>query len=106
MMKSVLLLCLGLVTILPSYTQEKKPYWLDPETNRVNCEEPKSAFFAYETENLAHSGMKEKSERYLSLEGKWKFNFVTNHNEAPKTSTSLIMTIPHGTNFPYLDCLN
>lgn len=84
MMKSVLLLCLGLVTILPSYTQEKKPYWLDPETNRVNCEEPKSAFFAYETENLAHSGMKEKSERYLSLEGKWKFNFVTNHNEAPQ----------------------
>ena len=84
MMKSVLLLCLGLVTILPSYTQEKKPYWLDPETNRVNCEEPKSAFFAYETEYLAHSGMKEKSERYLSLEGKWKFNFVTNHNEAPQ----------------------
>ena len=83
-MKSALLLCIGLAATLPSYTQEKKTYWIDPETNRVNCEEPRSAFFAYETADLAHTGMKEKSERYLSLEGKWKFNFAANHNEAPQ----------------------
>lgn len=28
------------------------PYWLDPEVNRVNCEAPRAAFFAYENTDL------------------------------------------------------
>lgn len=60
------------------------PVWMDPSVNRQNCEPPRSAYFAYESEQLANSGSKDASSRYLSMEGKWKFNFVKDHNNAPK----------------------
>lgn len=69
--------------VLPVYSQKSKPFWLDPEVNRVNCEEPRAAFFAYESEEVAQSGQKSKSSRYLSLEGKWKFFYSKDHDKAP-----------------------
>ena len=67
-----------------AYAQKDKPWWLDPEVNEVNTLAPRAAFFAYETEQLAEAGQKARSERYLSLEGKWKFNFSKDHDKAPK----------------------
>ncbi len=64
--------------------QKTTPWWLDPEVNEVNTLPPRAAFFAYETEELAQEGCKASSERYLSLEGKWKFNFARDHDKAPK----------------------
>ena len=58
--------------------------WLDPQTNEVNREPRRAAFFAFENADLAMKGDKRGSSRYLSMEGKWKFNFVKNHNERPE----------------------
>ena len=63
---------------------QQKPYWLDANVNRVGTEVARASFFAYETEELAQKGDKQKSARYLSMEGKWKFKFVTHHYDAPK----------------------
>lgn len=60
------------------------PYWLDPSVNRLHTEAPRSDFFAYESVNAAQTANKLHSSRYLSLEGKWKFCFVNNHQDAPK----------------------
>ena len=68
---------------LSASAQKDKPWWLDPEVNEVNTLPPRAAFFAYETEALATAGQKASSERYLSLEGKWRFNFSKDHDKAP-----------------------
>ncbi len=70
------------VTDMMASSDVKEP-WLDPSVNRVNTEEPRSSFFPFETRELATTGDKTKSERYLSLEGMWKFLFVKDHNLAP-----------------------
>lgn len=83
MIKQLLFSC-ALVSSLGALAQKETPYWLDPEVNRVNCEAPRSPFFAFESVELAKSADKYKSDRYLSLEGNWKFNFVKHHNLAPE----------------------
>ena len=60
------------------------PVWKDPVVNQQNREPRRANFFAYEDINLSRQADKTRSNRYLSMEGKWKFNFVVNHNERPK----------------------
>ncbi len=62
---------------------QKLPVWQDPNVNQVNREARHAHFFAFESEEMARQGDKSKSERYLSMEGMWKFNFVKNHQDAP-----------------------
>lgn len=57
--------------------------WQDPEVNAVNREPMHTDFFAYETAALAKDGCKEESENYLSLNGLWKFNWVSNSDARP-----------------------
>lgn len=64
--------------------RQVKPYWLDPNVNNVGTEAPRASFFAFESEKLAQKGDKARSDRYLSMEGQWKFNFVKNHQDAPE----------------------
>ena len=78
-------LCLSLSAMAADMT----PVWRNPEVNQVNREARRADFFAYETEDLAKAGDKTKSSRYLSMEGKWRFNFVKDHNLAPKDFFSL-----------------
>lgn len=85
---------------LSLHAQKGKPYWMDPEVNKVNCEEPRAAFFAYESENLAKNGQKNKSGRYLSLEGKWKFLYVKDHDKAPVSFFELGFDDSHWVDFP------
>ncbi|MBP3774612.1 MAG: DUF4981 domain-containing protein [Bacteroidaceae bacterium] len=61
-----------------------KPYWLDPNVNRVNCEKSRATFFGYENAQLARQRQKDQSARYLSLEGMWKFKWVKDHQLAPQ----------------------
>lgn len=89
--------CLG---VLSAEAQKDKPWWLDPEVNEVNTMAPRAAFFAYETENLAKADQKARSERYLSLEGKWKFNFSKDHDKAPRDFYSLKYDDSQWTDFP------
>jgi beta-galactosidase len=67
-----------------SFAADKTPVWKDPNVNQVNREQRHAHFFAFESEELAKQGDKTKSSRYLSMEGMWKFNFVRNHQDAPK----------------------
>ncbi len=77
------LLSLALVSSLTMHAEEKE-YWLDPNTNRVGTVASRANFFAFESDALAREADKSLSQRYMSLEGTWKFNFVKDHNLAPE----------------------
>ena len=62
---------------------QKTPVWKDPSVNQQNREPRRAHFFAFENEEKA-KGEKEQSARFMSIEGKWKFNFVKNHQDAPQ----------------------
>ena len=68
---------------------QKTPVWCDPNVNEINRKTDVANYFAYESEALAQQSQfpkdnpKAKSNRYLSIEGKWKFNWVENANERP-----------------------
>ena len=71
------------LTASMTYAADKTPVWKDPSVNQVNREARRAAFFAFEDADKAKANDKTKSSRYLSMEGKWKFNFVKDHNLAP-----------------------
>ena len=77
-----LFLSLACMAMMPVHAQ-KTPAWLNPEVNQVNREARRAHFFAYENEDLARNGDKAQSQRFLSMEGLWKFNFVKDHQKAP-----------------------
>ena len=69
---------------LSAQAEEKTPRWLDPEVNRVNVVPSRSTFFAFENNASPCFKAKENSNRYMSMEGPWKFLFVKDHDKAPK----------------------
>lgn len=99
MFRQLMFSCACLAALSAS-AQKDKPWWLDPEVNEINTMAPRAAFFAYETENLAKADQKARSERYLSLEGKWKFNFSNDHDKAPRDFYSLKYDDSQWTDFP------
>ena len=56
--------------------------WQDPSVNEVNRLPMRTVYFAYENQEAALKGMSE-SERYLSLNGDWKFNWVCDADQRP-----------------------
>ena len=68
---------------------QKTPVWCDPAVNEINRKTDVANYFAYETQALAQQSQspkantKTKSNRYLSIEGKWKFHWVESANERP-----------------------
>ena len=76
-------LLLSLTVGFAAKAEKKAPWWQDPTVNRVNVMTPRASFFAYETDELARKMKKESSSRFMSLEGKWKFNWVKDHDKAP-----------------------
>ena len=81
-MRKVLLAMICLASA-SAFAADKTPVWGDPAVNQVNREARHAHFFAFENEEKA-KGDKTQSERFLSMEGMWKFNFVKNHQDAPK----------------------
>ena len=79
-----IILSIACLAAFQSFAADKTPVWKDPNVNQLNREQRHAAFFAFESEELAKQGDKTKSSRYLSMEGMWKFNFVKNHQDAPK----------------------
>ena len=79
--KCFMTLLLALAAVCARAAQE--PEWRNPYVNQQNREPRHTNFFAYENEQLARTGDKTASQRYLSLEGKWRFCFVKNHQDAP-----------------------
>ena len=79
---------------------DKTPEWSNPQVNHQNREARRANFFAYETEALARAGEKARSERYLSMEGMWRFCFVKNYQDAPKDFFRLGFDDSQWENFP------
>ena len=97
-MKKQLILSLACVAMMTAHAQ-KTPVWLDPEVNQVNREARHAHFFAFENAEKA-KGDKAQSERFLSMEGMWKFHFVKNHQDAPAGFFSLKYDDSGWTDFP------
>ena len=79
---------------------QKTPVWKDPAVNQVNREARRAHFFAFEDADKAKANDKTKSSRYLSMEGKWRFNFVKDHNLAPTDFYSLKFDDSKWVDFP------
>ncbi len=76
-------LFVAMLSQLTLFAQTQKEAWLNPNITRVNTEAPRASFFAYESAAKAAQNDKATSDRFFSLEGKWRFRFDLNHNDAP-----------------------
>ena len=56
----------------------------NPQIVSLNMNKPHSDFVSYETKKQAIEGIKENSSRYISLNGKWKFNFCKDIKSIPE----------------------
>ena len=83
-MKNYLLLTTAVLMLSAAPAMaDQAPEWCNPQINQQNRVARHANFFAFENEEKA-KGDKKQSDRYLSMEGMWKFNFVKNHQDAPK----------------------
>ncbi len=57
--------------------------WTTPAINHINRLPPRANYFAFENAELAEAGDKYRSERFMSLDGKWKFKFVEHLAQRP-----------------------
>ena len=55
--------------------------WQNPEVNAVNRAPMHTNYFAYESEGVAQTGVKEHSSRFMTLNGTWKFFWVKDAEE-------------------------
>lgn len=62
--------------------------WQNPEVNAVNRAPMHTNYFAYESEGVAQTGVKEHSSRFMTLNGTWKFFWVKDANAPPLISGS------------------
>jgi beta-galactosidase len=57
--------------------------WQDPKVNAVNRMPMKASYFAYEDRATAENGVINQSDRFLSLNGLWKFFWVQGADQRP-----------------------
>lgn len=57
--------------------------WHDAAVNEINRQQMHATFFAYESADAARKGDPHASERFLDLDGTWKFSWVRNAEERP-----------------------
>ena len=76
----VLLCAGGLATVRGAVPEDA---WRDAQVNAINRLPMHASFFAYENAELARRGDKCASERYLSLNGDWRFTWVKDADERP-----------------------
>lgn len=56
----------------------QQPDWMNEKVFGINKLEPRASFYAYENEELAKKGLREKSAYFQSLNGQWKFKWFEN----------------------------
>ena len=93
-------LTLSLIGLAATAVFASNPVWMNPSVNRQNCEPPRASYFAFESEDNAVNGDKSTSGNFMSMEGQWKFNFVKDHNLAPKSFYSVEYDDSKWVNFP------
>ena len=99
MLKRTILL-LTVAAALQAGAANVKPVWQDPAVNQVNREARHAHFFAFENAQKAKTGEKSRSDRYLSMEGMWRFNFVKDYDKAPKDFFTLKYDDAEWVDFP------
>ena len=82
-MRKIFFAAAAAVLLMPVQAKQTEPEWKNPAVNQVNREARRAVFFAFEDAEKARANDKTQSGRYLSMEGKWRFNFVKDHNLAP-----------------------
>lgn len=81
--KRFLTTVLGLALVYGAAYAQPADCWNNPRVNSDNRLDNVTDYFAYETEQLAQAGNKDKSGRFLSIEGNWKFNWVKDADNCP-----------------------
>ncbi len=61
----------------------QKEEWLNPEVNAINRAPARASFFAYQDEQAAVEGVRERASNFMSLNGLWKFNWVRDQTDRP-----------------------
>lgn len=78
------LLAVALVGCWLGVSAQSFTEWKDPNVNAVNRAPMRAQPFAYKTgEKAAKCGCLKHSSNYLSLNGKWKFNWVNDADQRP-----------------------
>lgn len=57
--------------------------WQDPRVNEINRYPMHASYFAYENAEMAEAGVKENSLNFMSLNGQWKFDWVSDADQRP-----------------------
>lgn len=57
--------------------------WINPQLNEVNRAPMHTNYFAYESNEMALVGSKERSANFMTLDGVWKFNWVKDADSRP-----------------------
>ena len=58
-------------------------FWENPSINALHKEEARASFYPFETVDKALRGHPNQSYFYKSLNGQWKFNYVTKSSQRP-----------------------
>ena len=74
---------LSAVTIAGAFASTGVPEWRDSRVNQINRAPMHSNYFAYESEELARKGDKSASSNFLSINGLWRFSFVSHLWDRP-----------------------
>lgn len=76
--------CLIVLICTNFYAQTLDPVIENPKVIEINKLPARASFFAYESVDLANSNTLFESDRYVSLNGMWKFNWSKNPESRPK----------------------
>ncbi|MDQ8200165.1 glycoside hydrolase family 2 TIM barrel-domain containing protein [Pelagicoccus enzymogenes] len=69
--------------VVASNLSASQPDWENQHVIRINREPARAHFFNYGSAEAAYEGDREDSDRFLSLNGNWKFNWVKRPEERP-----------------------
>ena len=73
----------GLASLLVWTAGAQSDEWQDATVNAVNRLPMHASYFAFESPEAALAGDKTLSERFLTLNGYWKFDWVRNADQRP-----------------------
>ncbi len=79
---------------------QEKQEWLDPQINQINRAPMHTNYFAFPSAQAAQQGEKESSKNYMSLNGKWKFNWVKNADDRPRDFHAADYSVEHWDDMP------
>ncbi|MCC8154492.1 MAG: DUF4981 domain-containing protein [Tannerellaceae bacterium] len=78
----------------------QKEEWLNTELNAINRAPARASFFAYPDEQSALENIREKAPNFMSLNGRWKFNWVNNQTDRPVNFYKEEFDDKHWVDFP------